>query len=142
MEKRKHKRYTVSIDGKYKLKDWNEQYGSLAKDISRGGFGLTVNEDLKRGTPVELVFPLFGQEVKKPMILRGVVAWSRDAEEGGGSSSPDGPEPLIWKSADMFHEKDLRSADKKFRIGIKLDSELSSDLIMKAITFIPSGQKP
>ena len=135
-EKRKYKRYSVALQVKYKLKNWNVAYDSLSKDLSRGGIGLILNDKLKPGTPLELEFPPPDSASKKPITVTGVVVWSQRI---GSSEDDDMPyllsrESAPWQSGAAFYGQDVDAKKQQFRIGIQLDRELDPDLVRRLKT--------
>ncbi|MFH1996884.1 MAG: PilZ domain-containing protein [Candidatus Omnitrophota bacterium] len=138
VEKRKYKRYSVSMKGNYKLLNWNEEFGTSSKDASKGGFGLIINEELKPGTPIEIELPPLDLGSQERIILKGVVVWSRELDASENKYVQGSGEGLPWKSAMTFYGQGLKASAQNYRVGIRLNTEISAEVMKKILTYIPT----
>ena len=80
-ERRKYLRFNTPLDVQYKTLTLNPIFGkTLAKDLSREGLRIGVQEKVAVGTPLEICMNVPGDNL--PVFATGKVAWADGLEAG------------------------------------------------------------
>ena len=83
-EKRKHKRVGISLFVRYKTPNSKTWHETIALNISPGGILLTLKENLKLGTEIEM--DIYLPDEKKPIEAVGKVVWNSPLNKNGQES--------------------------------------------------------
>ena len=80
-ERRKHMRFNTPLDVEYRALTQNPIFGkALARDLSREGIRIGLNESVPVGTTVEIQMSVPGDNL--PVFASGKVAWADGLEAG------------------------------------------------------------
>ncbi len=81
IERRKYLRFSAAVDIQYKTLTLNPIFGkALAKDLSREGLRIGVDDNVAVGTPMEMCMNVPGDNL--PVFASGKVTWADGLEAG------------------------------------------------------------
>jgi len=138
-ERRSYQRFNVSLKIIYRVVGWNESRVGLCTNIGRSGVCIVANEHLNVGTPLEVEFAPLHSEFKKPIVMKGDVAWVREV------SAKDEGYQMYFKESSLPWKKrtsgtyltGFNTLDEYYEVGIRLAGINSYDWI-QLFQYIPS----
>ena len=141
VERRRYKRFDLSLNVTYQLEGWGERYTCITKNISGGGVCLIMDTDLKDDTRIDLRLPSSDADKNESIAIKAQKVWSREVDKADSqfSSNQRGSSLSPWKSpfAAPLGSNFGRSSPR-FEIGMKF-IELDSDMVMNILKYISSN---
>jgi len=134
-ERRKYKRFTITLEMKYRIPGWGEDFVCVTKNIGGGGACVILDDDLKDKTPLELFFPPVEKKGENGFVLRGEKVWSREVDVVDDKLAMFQKGPSVPPLQSPYTESLESRPQRCFEVGIKF-LDVTSEKVVDILKYL------